>query len=81
MYTLLYCPLLYYCFVKDTQAGHTHKLRHGQIQDEKAPLLLMSTNEGGVILRTQVDNTATVTFVDFEKVSIGTKIGVGKITR
>lgn len=30
MYTLMYCPLLYYCFVRDTQAGYAHKLRHGR---------------------------------------------------
>ena len=78
MYTLMYCPLLYYCFVRDTQAGYAHKLRHGQVQDEKSPLMLMATGDGGVFLRTQVDNAATVTFVDFDKVSIGNKIGVGK---
>jgi tRNA A-37 threonylcarbamoyl transferase component Bud32 len=77
MYTLMYCPLLYYCFVRDTQAGYAHKLRHGQVQDEKSPLMLMATGDGGVFLRTQVDNAATVTFVDFDKVSIGNKIGVG----
>jgi hypothetical protein len=50
---------------------------HGNIINEKSPLMLMADGDGGVLLRTQVDNAATVTFVDFEKVAIGNKIGVG----
>ena len=78
-YTAAYCPLLYSCFVRDTRATQTNKLMHGNINDEKSPLMLVAGGDGGVFLRTKVDNAATVTFVDFEKVTIGGKIGVGNI--
>jgi tRNA A-37 threonylcarbamoyl transferase component Bud32 len=77
LYTAVYCPLLYWCFARDTRASNTNKLMHGNIINEKSPLMLMADGDGGVLLRTQVDNAATVTFVDFEKVAIGNKIGVG----